>query len=135
MKFNNIFKFILENHAIPVPNSYVSTKKFNREVKKTNKQSNSAMVKFLKEVDGGKVPKLEPKTRKFTTQSDGGIADLREQGVPPGKSCQVFGIQVRHSKPSAHFICTVYEGKCILMRAFDDYNEYNMGIDNLPGSR
>jgi len=135
MNFNKLFNFILENQNISNPNSYESTTRFNRDIKKSNKQSNSIMVKFIKEIDNGRIPKLEPKTRKFTTQADGGIADLREQGVPPGKSCQVFGIQVRHSKPSIHFVCTIYEGKCILMRAFDDYNEYNAGIDSLPGQR
>jgi len=135
MTFNDLYISILENAPAPVPNSYASTTRFNRDIKKSNPQAKTLMVKFIDAIDNGKVPKLEPKSRKFTTQEDGGVADLTEQGVPPKTSLHVFGIQVRHSKPSAHFICTVYEGKCILLRACDDYNEYNAAIDSLPGPR
>ena len=135
MKFNDLYISILENAPAPVPNSYASTVRFNRDIKKANAQAKTLMLKFIQAIDSGKTPKLEPKSRKFTTQADGGVADLTEQGVPPKTQLQVFAVQVRHSKPSAHFICTVYEGKCILMRACDDYNEYNAAIDSLPGSR
>lgn len=135
MKFNDIYNFILESSGSPIPNSFASTIRFNRDVKKTNKQANALIVRFLDAVDNGKIPKLEPKRRKFLTQADGGVADLRDQGVPPATSLQVFGIQIRHAKPSVHLVCTVYEGKCILMVASDDYNEYNKAIDSLPGPR
>ncbi len=135
MRFNDLYSCILENASAPVPNSYASTVRFNRDIKKSNPVARQYMLKFIKDIDSGKVPRLEPKSRKFTTQKDGGIADLTEQGVPPATVLRVFGVQVKHIKPSIHFLCTIYKGKCIFIRACDDYNEYNAAIDNLPGAR
>jgi len=140
MKFDNlcenIINDLMENFQGITPKEFVFSPKFMENVDKLNIPASQAIKQFKDNVlSGKKVPRLEPKKRKFMTQKNGSSSDLTSFGVPAGITSQVFGVQIRHGKPSAHALCTVIDGKCYFLSAFDDYNEYNRGIDKLPGSR